>query len=377
MKLKKKKIAFYIESMIVGGAEKVLIDLVNNLNADKFEIWVIAVFKKSVYSDYEFQFSDQFNSNINYTFLIDNTIQWKYKAFNFLFNNFNKKWIHKFLVKKKFDIEIAFYEGMPTEFVSNSAQKSKKIAWLHSMQERIYNTLSKDEIERKNKEYISFNLIIGVSSQVSESFKAFFSNQNPIIINNPIPKESIINKSNAIVQPFKEEIIKFITVGRLIKVKGYDRLLWAVNKCLQLGFNNFSLYMIGEGEEREKLEKFVFDNQIKNVNFLGFQQNPYPYMKYADALICSSYSEGFGNTLVEAMMLDTPVISTNCGGVTDIIDQESGFICENSKEGIFLMLKNVLENPKKILDLENVSIIVEKFIPEKIVCQIEKIFDSL
>lgn len=224
---------------------------------------------------------------------------------------------------------------------------------------------------------MSFNLIVGVSSQVSESFKKIFTNQNPVIINNPIPKEVIINNSNAIVQPFKEEIIKFITVGRLIQVKGYDRLLWAVNKCLQLGFNSFSLYMIGEGDEREKLEKFVFDNQIKNVKFLGFQQNPYPFMKHADALICSSYSEGFGNTLVEAMMLNTPVISTNCGGVTDIIDQESGFICENSKEGIFLILKDILENPKKILDLENVSIVVEKFVPEKIVCQIEKIFDSL
>ena len=185
--MKKKRIAFYIESMIVGGAEKVLIDLVNNLNPEKFEVWVIAIFKKSVYSDYEFQFLKQFNSNINYTFLIDNSNKFKYRIFNYLYNSFNKKWIYKFLVKKKFDIEIAFYEGLPTEFVSNSAQKSKKIAWLHSMQERIYNTLGKDEIKKKNKEYMSFNLIVGVSSQVSESFKKIFTNQNPVIINNPIP----------------------------------------------------------------------------------------------------------------------------------------------------------------------------------------------
>ena len=87
----KKKVAFYIESMIVGGAEKVLIDLVNHLDPNQFEVWVIAMFKKSVYSNYEFQFSEQFNVNINYTFLIDNSNQWKYKAFNFLFNKVNKK----------------------------------------------------------------------------------------------------------------------------------------------------------------------------------------------------------------------------------------------------------------------------------------------
>lgn len=71
--MRKKKVAFYIESMIVGGAEKVLIDLVNNLNPKKYEVTVIALFKKSVYSDYCFQFEDGFLPHVKYKYLIDNT----------------------------------------------------------------------------------------------------------------------------------------------------------------------------------------------------------------------------------------------------------------------------------------------------------------
>ena len=82
--MKKKKIFFLIESFIVGGAEKVLIDIVNNLDANKYDITVCSVFKYSIYKGYNNTFEKPFNANIKYRYLINNKLRWLYIIFNYL-----------------------------------------------------------------------------------------------------------------------------------------------------------------------------------------------------------------------------------------------------------------------------------------------------
>lgn len=369
----KKKIAFYIESMIVGGAEKVLIDLVNNLNPNQFDIWVIAIFKKSVYTNYEFQFSEQFNNNINYIFLIDNSKQWKYTAFNFLFNKVNKKWIYSFLVKEKFDVEIAFYEGLPTMFVSHSSQKSKKIAWLHTLQNRLYQKISHTDLQKKIDDYSRFNKIIGVSESVCDSFVNFFPKLRAVCCYNPIDEKKIVEQAD-IEELHGHTILSFVAVGRLIEIKGFERLINIFYKIKKLGYH-FQLNIIGDGELKSALQEKIDSFQLHNeVRLLGFKSNPYPYIKHADVLVCSSFQEGLNTAVIEALILNTPVISTDCGGMDEIIDSgNNGIICENSEEKLFETILKICQNPSL---LEKLSLFQKsnsfKFSLEETMHEIEK-----
>ena len=79
---------------------------------------------------------------------------------------------------------------------------------------------------------------------------------------------------------------------------------------------------------------------------MGFKNNPYPYIASANALICSSFQEGLNTAVIEALILNTPVISTDCGGMEEIIENGSnGMICDNSEESLLDAVLKVCENP--------------------------------
>lgn len=350
----RKKIAFYIESMIVGGAEKVLIDYANNINPDLYEVSVIALFKKSVYSNYIYQFEEGFNSNVKYRFLIDNTNATWYKFFNFLYSKLNHRFIYRWLVREKFDIEIAFYEGWPTEFVAASHQSSLKIAWLHTHQERLYRDMSLVKKENLFKIYQSFQKIIAVSDAVSASFSEVFPKLGPQTVYNPFNVELIRTKANEPVlwEP-DPNIVNLVTVGRLIEIKGHKRLIQALAKCRDQGYG-FSLIMIGDGELKNELRELVTSlNLNQQIKFLGHLNNPYPYMKNADCLVCSSFAEGLNTVVIESVISGTPFLTTDCGGMKEIVNKTgAGIICQNSEEGLFILLIEILKNPFQLKNLK-------------------------
>ncbi|MFB5197828.1 glycosyltransferase [Neobacillus sp. KR4-4] len=341
----KKKVAFFIESMVVGGAEKVLIDLVNNLNPEKYEITVIALFKKSVYTNYCFEFDEGFQPHVKYKYLIDNTNVLRYRLFNYLYAHMPKHRMYRYLIKDEYDVEVAFYEGWPTEFVSFSSQNSYKIAWLHTNQHRLYQNLTISQLDESKRIYQSFSQIIGVSEAVCQSFNVIFPNSEPRCVYNPIQDEWITTKAKK-EHIKRQDVMQFVTVGRLIPVKGYERLISALAQCKQEGYS-FCLWMIGDGENLDQLQAMVKQYHLEQeIDFLGQKANPYPYIKAADCLICSSYAEGLSTVAIEAIVLGKPVITTDCSGMQEIFgSHECGYICENTEEGLIRAIKEVLRKP--------------------------------
>ena len=142
------------------------------------------------------------------------------------------------------------------------------------------------------------------------------------VIYNPVDIDEIERlSSEAVEHPwFREETPIIVSVGRLTKQKGYPHLI-----------NSFSLVrkafpcrllIIGEGEDREKLLRMAREKALeRDVEFLGFQKNPFKYMARASLFVLPSLYEGFGNVIVEAMALGLPVISTDCpSGPSEIIE---------------------------------------------------------
>ena len=105
--------------------------------------------------------------------------------------------------------------------------------------------------------------------------------------------------------------------GRLnIDHKGWD---WLISSYKRSGVA-CDLVIVGEGEDRKKIEdQIISEGLVGRVHLVGGKDNPYPWISNAKCLVLPSYFEGFGNVLVEALMLGVPIVSSDCGGPSDIL----------------------------------------------------------
>lgn len=344
--MKKKKVLFLIESFIVGGAEKVLIDIVNNLDSGKYDITVCSVYKHSVYKGYDKSFEKPFKSHIKYRYLINNRIKILYVLFNYLLNKIPNI-LYQLFIGNKYDTLIAFYEGLPTYWVSQTQLKGcKKIAWLHTSTELSQQGKSKDELKKQEHYYTQFNQIIAVSKGVADSFTQLFSTLSNIkVIYNPINTAIIQEKAKQPISIEKKVYPTFVCVGRMTEVKGYDRWLRVLLKLKEKGYV-FQSWIIGGGD-REKYETFVKENQLTDyVVFLGHQDNPYPYMAKADWVACPSLLEGLSTVVLEGIALGKAIIVTDCPGMKELLgNNQYGIICNNNEDNLYLQIKRILSNP--------------------------------
>ncbi|GAA0768052.1 glycosyltransferase [Clostridium subterminale] len=368
-----KKIIFLTQNLDGGGAERVLVDTVNNLDASKYDITIMTVQNKGIYRE-------QLNSNIKYRTLNPFKNVFIEKIWNKLIWKYFYKMIHKIFINNKYDIEIAYLEGVSTKIISQSKnRKSKKLAWVHI---DLYNFFYTEKIFRNiqcQKEcYSKFDNIICVSNGVKENFiKRFDIEKNVSVLYNVLDNNAIclkaeedINYSN-----FENDFI-ICTIGRLTKQKAYDRLLRVHNKLINEGLN-YKLWIIGEGEDREKLEEYIEENNLSNtVKLYGFQKNPYKYLGKSNIFVCSSIAEGFSTVATEAVILGIPVVTTDCAGMRELLeDNLYGIIVENSEKALYKGLKQIISNPEVYNKyLEKVKMRSEEYKIEKRIKEVEYYF---
>jgi glycosyltransferase involved in cell wall biosynthesis len=263
-----------------------------------------------------------------------------------MFRYLPPKWIYNQYIKDKYDVEIAFLEGITTKLISGSTNpKSKKIAWVHT--DLSSNHLTRHYFKKVDDEaahYKKFDEIICVSEDAKSGFENLFHiNHNLRVIYNPIDTESIVKKS-------KEEDIEFddltvCTAGRLTEVKGVDRLIRVHAKLRQEGYPHL-LQIIGSGLMEAELKKLSQNLGVSDsVQFKGFLTNPYPYIKACDIFVSPSRMEGFSLVVAEALILGRPVVATKTSGPDEILaGGKYGKIVENSEEGLYQGLRDLLEN---------------------------------
>lgn len=347
----KKKVLFLIECMSIGGAEKVLIDLVNNINKDIYDVTVIKIYKENIYNQ-NAKFATEFNEDITVKYLCNNENKLVYRLFNFLLNRVNNKLIHMFFIGMKYDVEIAYYEGLPTKLISASMnKKSKKIAWIHTDTKNRTKEFNLDSLEKEKEIYSNYDKVVGVSQEVVKSFKSVFNNINDVEVKyNPIDSKYIQDKGKGKIEiNKKKDCITFITIGRLTPIKGYSRLINILARLKKEKFK-FQLWIVGDGECRKDLE-----NQVKELGLndeiilLGFQENPYKYLMKADLYVCSSFIEGYSTVVLESICAKVPVITTNCPGMKEIFGGfKCGKICDNNEEALYNELRNILKGRHQI-----------------------------
>ena len=373
-----KKILFFIESLVGGGAEKSLTELVESLDKSKYDITVITG------TDGEF-FTERVSSICGYRCFAkrsgqNNRVKGFINKLIFKFSNSAPaKIVYSVLIGGKFDVEIAYCEGYATKLIANSSnRKSRKIAFVHTdMQKNHWTQSVFKSLEEETACYKKFNVITCVSETAAQAFKETFGITENVVVNyNPVRGDLIAEKAKEPADLAAIDYPRMITAGSLTAVKGFDRLLCAANR-LKTEKYKFELLILGEGEEEQELKKYIEDNKLSDyVRLTGFQSNPYKYIAGSDFFVCSSYAEGFSTIATECVILGKPVITTDCAGMAELFGAcECGIICENSEEALVEALKQVLENPECLQRFSEGSKKRTPFFDiEKSVKEIEKLF---
>ena len=204
-------------------------------------------------------------------------------------------------------------------------------------------------LEEEKKCYRKFNRVLCVSSSVKNAFDKKYNIDNSSIQYNPVNEKEILKKSKELIV-HKQANLQFVTLGRLVPQKGYDRLVKCIKKIRDEGYDNFNIWILGEGEQREFLEEYIEDNALeKYVTLLGFKSNPYPYIAASDAFICSSRSEGFSTVATESLILGKPIFTVDCAGMKELFgNYECGMIVNNNEDDLYEMILNILIDTNKI-----------------------------
>lgn len=344
-----KKILFFINTLGTGGAEHVLVDIVNNLDPKKFDITIKTIYDINVYKD-------TINSNIKvehfYKSKKNKFIDKIFRKFLYLkIMHYSNKRLYKMMIKDNYDIEVAFLEGLPTKIISGSTNvNSKKIAWVHTdLKSNTESYMFFKSLEEHKQTYKKYNEIYCVSDESKEAFfKVFNFKKNVHVLYNIIDKQKILN--NSLEKVNLSEKFNIVNVGRLTTQKGHIRLLNAYKKALKKFNKETHLYIIGDGNEKEKIESEIKKLSLtNNVTMLGNQNNPHKYVSKSDLYVCSSYAEGYSLVILEALTLGIPVLTTNCAGMNQILnDGEFGLIVNNDDKSLEKGLIEIVNNVDKL-----------------------------
>lgn len=361
----KKKILFVIDSLNCGGAEKSLISLLSLLDYSKYEVdlqlsktegMFLELLPKEVnvlseldfYKFCELPILNQIKTfNCNY-------IASKIKLFimSRLNNNklhgaqiFWKNCKNSFeLLDYRYDIVIAYNQGFPTYFVADKVKATKKIAWVNTDYEKAGYKATIDE-----KYYDKFDSIVTVSEEAKIILENVFPKfKDKLLVIKDINNAELIKKmanEKEIFRDIDDSIIKIVTVGRLVELKGYDLAIEAAT-LLDKNKIRFKWYVIGEGPERYIIEKMINERGLaKKFILLGQKSNPYPYMKCCDIYVQTSRFEGFGLTIAEAKILNKLIITTNFDAVhNQIVDGKNGVIVDMEGQAISKAIIDFIEN---------------------------------
>ncbi len=356
-KEKTKRILFVTESLSCGGMERVLINIANILYEKGYEVTILCYDPRN-------NLLPNLNSKIHYIykkrreFKILRKIPYikrffKYKKAVWEHRTSAKNLYKYYVGKEKYDVEIGFYRGPSIKIVSGSTnKKSKKLAWVHT-DFKLCNPKSItswfNNIEEAKTAYNKMDNIVCVSEKARESFNDVIGlKEKSVTVYNLIPSNKIIEKSFEEIS-LKRNKFTIVTVGRLIPDKRQDRLLSATKKLNEEGYD-FDVWIVGSGIHENELKKYCEENNVNNVFFTGMQSNPYSYMRNADLFVLTSYREGFPLVIPEAMACGLPILSTFCTGPTEALKNgDYGILVDNSSEGVYNGLKNILDN-KEILE---------------------------
>jgi glycosyltransferase involved in cell wall biosynthesis len=378
-----KKLLIIGMSLNVGGAEKSLVNLLNMIDYSQYNVDLLLFqergdFLKQVPSEVNiiseriikvlFQsfsdtlrlpskgFKDIYFILLRYIASIIETLKWK---------QFDQIRIHRWIDfyknaipnnKNIYDVAVAYAGGDTAYYMVDKVNAVRKVYFFHSD----YSKINIDaDLERRYVNQV--DTVITISNICKRSLdKLFPEKKKDIVVLRNLSSPKLIWKLANEYKPkefgVKENTIKLVSVGRLNAIKGYDIAVEAANILKKSGVD-FRWVVVGEGEERRKIERQIKRYGLEqHVILTGLKVNPYPYILNSDILLQTSYFEGRSVVLDEAKILKTPAIITNYNSAHDQIQNGiDGLIVEMSAEGIAAGIINCIQDKAKLLSMKDAA----------------------
>lgn len=339
-----KKVLFLIHDLGQGGAERVLVNLVNRLDREKFDISVTALFGGGVNEPL-------LAPDIRYQAVFSRTV----RGNSHLMKLFSPSQLHRLCVREHYDIEVSYLEGPSARVVSGCTDDATKlVSWIHIEQKARSRAAASFRSDREALRcYRCFDRTVCVSDAVRQDFLRLFPLEHPVdVLYNTNASEQIVHQAGEPVEEalFSPDELKLVGVGKLVKSKGFDRLLQIVKRLRSDGFP-VHLYLLGEGPMRRELERFAAENALQNaVTLLGYQANPYRYIARCDLFVCASLAEGFSTAATEALIVGTPVCTVDVSGMKELLGahDEWGIVTPNNDDALCAGIRELLSDPEML-----------------------------
>ena len=338
----KKKILIIMHNLCGGGAEKVLVDILQNFDYSQYQVDLALNLNEGVYLP-------DIPKNVK-TIALFNKLTF-YIGFGLL-KFLNIHFVNKLIVKRKitdqYDAIISFMEGFPLVVHSYlTEQTHNNISWIHinlfafhhSAQLSIYGNKMEERCYRK------MNQLVFVSNDSAKEFDNLFQLDVPkVVIYNPIPRTAIIDQAEQPV-PIQKNKLVVGNVARFAEQKRLDRLMRVAKRFKDSNYD-IEFWLIGEGKLKDSLLEQQKQLGLENyVKFLGFKKPAYPYMKQFDIFLLTSLTEGFPLVVCEAVCLGLPICATKTTGSIEILDSgEYGVLTEHDDDAIFDALKKLVDD---------------------------------
>jgi glycosyltransferase involved in cell wall biosynthesis len=346
-----KRILIIVPGYKHGGTNKSLYNILSLINLHEYNIKIFSLSKigpyKDIFSKYVLNISNNWYSlffdkykkidikkdSINQVFLKIFWVPFRY-IFRLIIKDYEKiifSFIAKKMSKMQFDTIIAFQEGTATRLASFIDHK--KIAWVHSD----YNEYQKIVGKNEKDYYDKYDSIICVSEFTRGSFLEHYPElqEKTFGIHNMINYSEIIKMSESDVildDRFTIDEFCIISIGRLSKIKQFDIIPEIAYELSNEGYL-FRWYIIGDGEERDKILNNIRKYKLHNrVILLGEKDNPYPYIKKSDLVVITSKSEACPNVVNEAKILHIPIVTTDFGSVSEFLTNEVNALIVSKNE---------------------------------------------
>lgn len=311
----KKRILFVINNLNGGGAEKVLVTYLKNIDTSLFDVDLFLVTRTGVYLE-----DLPHGVRLRWGFeerpgLVGRFIRRIFLYFPILFR--------LFFIRERYDIEVAFREDTATRIVLKSRnRKSRKISWLHTDLTR-YVYCSTTPVKRYLRSLAELDHTVCVSRGVEAILHKLVpqTKGKTSVIYNPLDVETVrMQSALPFDDPFDPANTNLLTIGRIDDGKNHRFLIECMPTLLERN-KNIRLWILGMGERMEELKQLCEEMHLtEHVRFLGFIKNPFPYLAHADLFVFSSVFEGLPTVLIEALILHKKIVSSYCVGGEEVLD---------------------------------------------------------
>ncbi len=317
-----KNILIIQESFVGGGAEKVLIDLLQHFDYSRYRATLLIEKAFGVHLQEIPQQVEQIHVFTKFGLFYRLVYHFKPIRDAYLRNK-----LTKLLGDRSFDTIVSFMEGPAIylhQFITRRA--ANNITWVHTnIRTNHWTKYLYHNFKDEQHVYNCMNSVAFVSMGALTAFNEMFDYHGKCrLINNLIPTDTIVEKSNAYV--VEKQRFSVCNIGRLTMPKRQDRFIQVMAELKRRGVDCEG-WILGTGELEQQLKQQAAKCGVAGmVKFLGFQTNPYPYLKASDVFLLTSDSEGFSLVVAEAMCLGKAIVSTLTSGPDELLANGVGVL---------------------------------------------------